>query len=202
MARTDANTLRGLIQLLPINDPWTLALRERTLSGTLTEKDHYEIDQFGVANQNINVSTDDNLSVETHTKRTRKYFVTFNPKPEYSLKKIKRIIKQFIQRKNILNGYYVYEQRSLDIKNVHGLHVHLLIETAGTDFPRNTKQSILRKYVGQDKHIHVYHLAKSHFWKDKLNYIKGDKKDVHKLLLCKVDKLWRKQMKLKSLYKI
>ncbi len=196
----NANTLRRSIQNTPTKDKKLLSYKQRSLDHMLNDNDRRELDQFQQEYKNyFRVSTTP-LVVETPPNAKRQYFVTFSPKPEYTLPQIIKVTKTFIKRTTILSGYYTYEQRSTDINNIHGIHVHFLIETSSRDFPRNTKRSILNKYVGHPKHIDIRYLGRPEFWDQKLKYIKGDKKDTDKLLKVKVDIKWRINQKLKSLY--
>jgi hypothetical protein len=64
------------------------------------------------------------------------WWITINPKPNFTLKDIKYKIESFVKRKIVANYIYVYEQRGTCKRSCgSGIHLHVLIKKAKKTMP-------------------------------------------------------------------
>lgn len=110
---------------------------------------------------------------------------------------------RFLKRKFVLKSHMVFEQRGKTDIDIHGVHTHFLLEA-------NIKPCILNKYlkdayknccdVNNSRFIDVKRINVDSFWNDKLEYMKGNKKDETKLDAVKMNALFRQKYNIKSEY--
>lgn len=132
-------------------------------------------------------------------------WLTINPNPEgLSIPDFVSSMKDLSAFECFQTFEFCFEQRSTDASNFYGFHVHALFKRI--DAQSKCKQRIIRKmekYVGNKLHIHLVWIPDSQV-AVKRNYMSGHKKDTEKDPLktakSEVDKIFRKENNLESLY--
>ena len=132
-------------------------------------------------------------------------FITINPKKEIDLGTFREKIEKFVNR-NMFQGYkYVLEQRGATEQEAgKGFHAHILLKRNLDYKPSkvsgNTKNSFKGiTNVDNPQILNIQHIGEE-FAKDKDEYIDGVKTGEGKDEKQIIDKFWRKQHNLESVY--
>lgn len=134
-------------------------------------------------------------------------FVTYNPKPDVTLKTALKAVESFVTKTKISNYIYVVEQRGTEEQNMGAFHIHI-IHTHTYDrvshYLRETRSTF-------NKTCNVNHFSCLNFKPckrdqditNRLEYILGQKKDedgLNKTQKQLIDKAYRKKYMLKDYY--
>lgn len=133
------------------------------------------------------------------------YFVTVSPRDDIELEDFRKKIDSITKWKILIKGYYVFEQRGDSEHTMgNGFHVHLLIEKYNIEYKRLIKrlEDTFKNYCGKPykNTINVVRKKTEHAMETLDEYMMGDKQE-DKETKCDFDKLWRKENKIKDIYK-
>ncbi len=138
-------------------------------------------------------------------KLTEYMFITLSPKDTVSIKTLYDKTIKMVKNKTILEYLFVFEQRSKDINNTYGIHMHLLIKHKFPKYSRLFKQleSTYKDTVGNIHNYNFLDIKHNDTNRDVLNrveYMIGDKKDLDKQEKQNIDKQWRQRWNIAEYY--
>lgn len=130
-------------------------------------------------------------------------FITVNPKMNTleGFKELDEKVRKCISKVWVTDYCYCYEQRSADKNDIKGLHTHILLKRGIK--PSHTEREIrscFKTLVGiPSKHIDIQYKRKDWF-KDKIDYMKGNKTGEGKIEKTIVDTHMRQLLEIEDLY--
>lgn len=132
------------------------------------------------------------------------YFITINPKPDTDFKEFVAKVNTIRNLSWISKMYWVFEQRGdSHASKGKGFHSHILLEKFDNEMGKIKSQMrrMFKDMCSQpyENTINVYQ-KKREWLEDKLEYIKGNKTDSEKPEKVIIDKLWREEQGLESVY--
>ncbi len=132
-------------------------------------------------------------------------FITINPAVNDTsvYQELDQKVKKCISKYWVSDYCYCYEQRSDDCKSIHGFHCHILL-TRGAHKPSHCEREVRSTFgsmVGiPSKHINIQYKRKE--WiPDKISYMLGNKTGDGKDKKSEVDKIMRKDLGIKEIYR-
>jgi len=179
---------------------------EKELNQIITKYDRYQStkskailkaeEEFYLKNERMRIQLEMNTNIPTSEYENRKQldllmaekkanadpkyavFITINPQNNSldDFPKLDQCVQKAISKCWITDYAYVYEQRSDNKNEIHGLHTHILLRR--NTRPSNLEREIRSTFKGivgkPDKHINIKYIKKE--WiNDKLNYMAGNK---------------------------
>lgn len=134
-------------------------------------------------------------------------FVTYNPRPDVSLKIAHKQVQDFIQKQKITKYIYVIEQRGTEESNIGHYHFHILHfhkYDRISHYKRETQSSFKKTcMVSNWACLNIKPCLLELDIQKRLEYMLGDKKDIdglHKQEKQKIDKIFRQKYMLKDYY--
>lgn len=132
-------------------------------------------------------------------------FITINPDPKYNLsvKAINDKLCKLCKSSRILEYLYSIEQRGDTEENMgYGIHAHILVKHK---FPKFCKlqghfYNAFKTVIGNIRHIDIKNCKSVIDVSNRINYIKGEKKDDSKIEKVLIDRKWRQQWNIKDTY--
>lgn len=110
-------------------------------------------------------------------KDTGYFLVTINPKVDFSMdvwQQLHTLATYLCGLKVVpMDAWWVLEQRSEDVRNPHGPHMHMLIEANSlkkSDVLKRVQSAVQKQKWGYESNVDIRHRSKA-----SLDYIKGDK---------------------------
>lgn len=140
--------------------------------------------------------TQKSLKLRKKKRSSEYYFVSVSPESHHTIEDLKYKVEKYVDRKLCVGTIYAYEWNKRGIP-----HVHILVrqlEYSDTDFRKNTYNSF-KTLVGNKKCVDIRAIPED--WvDDKIDYIKGDKWDIEKEELIKIDIQNRLEYRLEPFY--
>lgn len=134
-------------------------------------------------------------------------FVTYNPRPDTTLKVALKAVKDFVDKQKITNYLYVVEQRGTEEKNMGSFHIHILHfhkYDRASHYKRETQSSFRKTcYVDSWSCLNIKPCKTASDITYRLEYVLGKKKDCDGLMKTEkqeVDKIFREKYMLKEFY--
>lgn len=137
-------------------------------------------------------------------------FVTYNPRPDVSLRNAIQVVEQFVKKSKIDKYIYAIEQRATTeatMNDGNSFHIHI-IHTHKYDrsshYIRETKSTFNKTCMVKNwRCLNILPSTTDQDITNRLNYIIGDKKDDNGLMKTekqKIDKIFRERYMLKDYY--
>lgn len=127
------------------------------------------------------------------------FTISFKPEIEHS--EIVDVFNKFVNKTKFVNTYmWSIEQRSDDIENTHGYHIHILFDkekNAPSKIERAFRTKFVGKYCEKDKHVYDTYTDKV---EHKIKYILGIKDDKEKDEKIATDKAFREKFGYQDYY--
>lgn len=144
-------------------------------------------------------------------------WITINPPPKIWDNQIERLltiatrlISDMYKWKNTKSLYWTFEQRSRDFGTWNGVHIHMLIENAGTQDNYDQERQMRKKckvlwgemydQIKNWNNVFKFVSIRDKYAPDKIEYLYGNKYNDEKAKLCEVDKEFRAHYGLKLNY--
>lgn len=130
-------------------------------------------------------------------------FITINARADVKFGSLKNKVHDYVKQAGIEVAMYNFEQRGETVDDIRGFHSHILVKQTHK-YPSQFKTQLENAFKNiteiRDPKIFNFQCTDPKFLKNRINYIKGNKKDENKHPKIKIDHIFRAKNKLESYY--